>query len=333
MKKKYILSVLIFSALFIAICNQTSVAQIVKAGSWEEFVAEDKSYKILFPQQTEADKKQLTLAKKMLRQQGEEIGPTHQIVLSGDMSYSVSFSDYPAPMVDEMERNARYLLALDKLPPKTKDVFVQNHPGVETEFEKREGKITYQLIFRVFIVEQRKFALSVTVPALDKLPTSRRKIYQGKVDKFFDSFVVLNIPAAKYEPIPLLPKDFKVSLKGQLFQSELLGLSVQFPTSWTTEIHEPNRELAPHEKEASLLLRWFWRDRDGLFGAKSPTKEAGFAINIYRRTSANATLQEFVEELATVMGSDFLSKVKTPLSVKSVTVNGRKFLMFEQFDK
>jgi hypothetical protein len=324
MKKNFTLSILIFLTLCASSYAQKTAA---KTEIWEEFTATDKSFKILFPKQTEKEKEATQQVKNL-----SKMADTDKIIFTETASYSVMFSDYPAAPVDEMERNARYEERLVKLSPKTKNVYVQKNPGVETVTEINKDGMIADSYFRLFIVRQRLFVLSVAVPSLKKLSPVQCKIYQAKIDKFFNSFTVLEIPPAKYEPTPLLPKDFKISLNGQMFQSEKLNLSIQIPADWTAKLHDPNTKPDPALEKENIMLRWLWRNKDGLMGIQSPTKEGGLGININRREFAGVTTQKFAEDMAGFLGFSFSSNTNPPLSVKPLTINGREFFMFEQTD-
>lgn len=328
MKKNFTLPILIFLTFFVSVNAQKTAAKVeIEPEVWKEFVAEDKSYKILFPEQTEKDKETTEQLRKLIKADEKD-----KFVIVGDINYGVVFKDFPAAPVDEMERQARYKIQLTRQGNETKEVFAQKHPGVEFSAEIDQGGVKYDNFSRLFLVQQRLFDVSIGVPSLKKLSPARRKVYQAKIDKFFNSFTPLEIPPAKYEPVPLLPKDFKVSLSGQKFQSDLLKLSIQLPSDWITEIHNPNRKPDPELEKESVMLRLIWRNREGLVQSGSPTKEAGLGIILNRREFADMTLQNFAESMAGFLGNSLLSKEKTPLPVKLVTINGSNFLMFEQVE-
>lgn len=329
MKKRIVLLNLFILLFFIPAAAQPKTATKPAAEIRREFVHPDKSFKISFPEQTEADRAATEQLRKYLN-----ADERFEMRIVGDISYGIAFSDFAAAPVDEMERDTRYELKLSELGPKTKDVTLEKkYAGVETVTEIKQGSIDYETVFRLFLIKQRFFVVSAAVPSLKKMTPAARAAYQAKIDKFFDSLNILEIPAARNAPTPLLPADFKISLDKNAFRSDVLKIGLQMPADWKIETHEANAKPDPEMEKHSVPLRWNWRNREGIAAAVAPDENASFGLLVVRKEFADVTLQKYAQGMAAFLGNGFLSDKTAPLALTPMTFGGRDFLMLEEVEE
>ena len=85
---------------------------------------------------------------------------------------------------------------------------------------------------RAFVVGQRLFGLTVVTPGnFPTQSTTLKTSNEERVKKFYNSFVVTNIPKPLLEVVEL-PSDFGVTTTGSTFSSSALGVSFQTPAEW-----------------------------------------------------------------------------------------------------
>lgn len=162
-----------------------------------------------------------------------------------NVTYFAGFKDFPAPIIDEVELRTKYESMFFPWSA-DKDVYVQKNLGVEkSEYITDAFEIfdvySVNAVYRVLIIKQRLFILAVFYPYINEPSPNKEKAYQENIENFFNSFTVMEIPAAKHQPTPLLPKDFGIVLNGRNFQSKEIDLSFQLPANWKTEIYQPSK--------------------------------------------------------------------------------------------
>ncbi len=325
MKKSNCL-ILIVLFLFISVYGQQNkLPPASKSDNWKEFVAEDKSFKILFPKPPEKDISEL------LTFGGILVGKESKKYLSSstDEKYFVGFKDFSAPITDDLERRAKYESAFFSLSGH-KDVYVQKHLGVEasedvTDLIEIFGDYRVSAVYRIFIIKQRLFLLAAFLPSQDELSPQERMGYQEKIDKFFNSFTIMEIPPAKYPPNPPLPKDFALTLNGRNFQSRELDLRLQLPTDWKTVIHQPGKSLTSSDEddesfiEKSATSSFMETTSKRLLFSKSAARISEFWLTVERREFPDSPLYEIAQQKAARIGSKSFKQV----------ISGREFQIIE----
>ncbi len=290
---------------------------------WKEFAAEDGSFKVLFPKLPEIYLKAGDLRSKRMNFFSSNVSPTER--------YSLRFTDYPAPIIDEMERRVEYGYEAEKA--STKVVMSQGFSGIEYVTDSTSLKTTYTT--RRFIVKQREFRLEVITPLLGKLPSALRQSYQRKIDTFFNSFIIGEIPPAEYTAIPMLPEDLGSNLQENVYSNKYFGFKISIPPNMKIDYLNQGKmtpsEKLEYEKE-SIGQRWLSKNNPKLILAlKEPMPASGaysgLLIQAFRPdSSANVSLREFTDYRK---ASEEVHRGILNLPVQPVNINGKNFLMFE----
>jgi len=322
MRKFYIFPIFVFLLFGITVDAQNLIQRTPETKAWKEFTAADGSFKILFPKPPEILWKEEDLKSKHFNIYVSNVSPTEK--------YSLIFEDYPAPVVDEMERRVRY--GYKTAQAKTRAVWLQDYSGVE--YRTDSNSLNTATTNRLFIVKQRFFILAVTTPLPGKLSLAARQAYQRKINAFFDSFTIGKIPPAKYRAIPLLPVDFGSNLQENTYRNKYFGFKISLPPNWKIErLHQGKMsptEKSEYEKE-DLGQQWLQKNSPTLIRAVKEPKPliggySGFLIKAFRPDFPTVSLQEFAEERKV---TEEFYRGKLNLPVQPVNLNERKFLMFE----
>lgn len=268
----------------------------------------------------------------------QKIFEVYTLDVSPDESYAVMFTDLPAPVVDKLELRMRWAW-LKK--PGAAPVVRNGQLGLEYE-ENVNPKL--QNTGRVFLVKQRTFNLRVRTPLLRALPAAKRLAFRKKIDAFFNSFTIGEIPPARFEAVPVPPADLGRLSEDHLFTSPYFGFTIQLPRGWKTKGHElmvPGQpadiETDPPANASWLELNQLWhrrinrrlfkvyRDWNAVVG-EWPV----ITIRAYRPDEPFESLQKFVER-ETEGGETWGRKLTGP--IKETELGGRKFLAYEAIDK
>jgi hypothetical protein len=321
-----------------------SVFAQTKSKKWNDQIAEDGSYKVQMPPSNKALDKQV---RKFFAEAlpDENLNINNYSAVSSEEIYVIMYADFPAPVLDEMDRDAAYVSLTMKHSIKygkdsIKKISSSNNERVE--MTDTSNKLFDQKI-RFLIIKQRIFTLLAIAPSSRKLSSAKNKYYQNRVDKFFNSFVPMEIPAAQYSPTQLPPKDFKLALENNLLTSKLLGLSIKLPEKWTAELHDPNFVMSEKAKQdydkVNVLQRWLWRNRSKIFSAqpdslvakkeKEEWEEVKFSLVIERKDFANTSFDHFAKALS-FYG---LFAEKKDKKVSKININGRDFISFERINQ
>jgi hypothetical protein len=330
--KNIVLLLLIIFGVFNSSYAQTTPRQ---PDGWKEFVAEDKSFVISLPEISKAQEDAISNAIGLFSNlPGAKV--YKKVSFLGNVAYGISFQDFSAPLLDDLEKEAQYELLEEQIGVKTGNVYAQKYSEVDfqrnsdmknvnTGNQKYSGiqsvieSDSFYIFSRSFIVEQRIFRLMTLVPK-NELDSSRDNVL-----RFFTSFRVAQIPPAKNKATPLPPKDFKITATGRKFESEALKLTFQFPANWKTTFHQPDQQITPEKKreyeKERAGLRWLWRNREGFASSVSSTKSV-MDLLINRQPAANSTLEDFVAERGKFQRA----------SVSNTEINGIKFLVLSSED-
>lgn len=149
--------------------------------------------------------------------------------------YSVTHTDFPAVMDDKYDLNIRFDVMRDAQAKQfgarvveDSELYFGSYYGRKNVYET--PKETYST--RAFVVGPRLFVLIVgTKGRLSSQSDRLRQANQKRIDTFFDSFAVTNVPTAKTAPVEL-PADFGISVNAGKFQSQYFELSLQSPKGW-----------------------------------------------------------------------------------------------------
>ncbi len=194
----------------------------------KEFVSEDGGFKIKLPG---TPRKSVSAVDTAVGQ----ITLNQYSAIGNAASYLVSYTDYPAPVTDQLELKIRYDNGRDNIIKSAagsalvdeKDVYFGDHFGRELVVEKVDVTSTY----RIFLIQQRLFQMVVITPRLSKAPESIQNSYKETIENFFNSFVIVKIPPPP-PPAPPLPENFGLNLQGSDFSSKYLDLSLTLPQNW-----------------------------------------------------------------------------------------------------
>jgi hypothetical protein len=359
MNRIWILPICVFLLLAYSTDAQKVDKGTSETSTWKEFKAEDGSFRILFPQPPQTNSAlDLPVPKYYI----STVSPVEK--------YSLEFKDNPAPLMDELERQARLedyvpLPALPKnLPMPTipsartapisdpwkrqeafKIISRQNLQGFEFTVEREKDRTTDT--FRAVIVKQREFKLKVTTPLLSALPAAEQQSYKRKIDVFFESFLVREIPPAKYQPIRYLPDDLGSALQRNTYSNKYFNFKIDLPAGWKIGVLDQgsganSMQIGVLENGAKILDgadkmsasdRWRRRNNPDLVsaskGSKSPDggDSTEILIEALRPNSPEQSLKEFVEQKKSIAQDD--SGGTAVLPDHAVNINGHEFLMFE----
>jgi hypothetical protein len=204
------------------------VAVTVVDARLKEFVSDEGGFKIKFPGTPMKKTSTIDTA-------AGQISMTKLSASSSVATYAVAFMDFPAAVTDPLELKIRYDGGRDAvlrgMPGSTlideKDMYFGDRFGREFVVEDTSVTATY----RVFLVQQRLFEIVVFTRRLGKAPEQVRNNYKKTIEDFFNSFVIMNIPAPKEQP-PQFPTSFGVKIEDGNFTSEFFEFSIKLPENW-----------------------------------------------------------------------------------------------------
>lgn len=333
---RILLVLLIFA---FTVYTQSTVKEV-----WKE-VSKDESYKLKMPLANKVLGKnsevfvELLLGKKFDKSKIKNVS-----VVAKDEVYMFGYFDYPAPVLDEMERDARYSILTNIWSGKSVEPITYNELRGIAASETWGDYIDIKT--RLFIVNQRVFILLAAVPKIKDLPESRKNHFLKRIEYFFNSFAPLTIPKAKYDPTPLPPKDFMLSLDGKILTSKTLGFSIKLPQKWNSLLDDPEYVMTEEQRigyeKQDIGLRWLRRNRERIFLSYRDSTEdydkkdyfdrTFFELNIERKEFASVSLDDFVKSRASFY--EFGSNKDAENTIqKAVKINNRDFFILEKTTK
>jgi hypothetical protein len=151
--------------------------------------------------------------------------------------YTLVHLDFPTAIKDKFDLDVRFDAMRDNQLERTggrliseNELYFGSHYGRDIVLE--DTKTTHWL--RVLMVEQRLFVIGVqTRGNIATQSAALKTSNESRAKKFFDSFVVTQIPKPAMTPVEL-PDDFGVSINGAAVTSDFLGISFEAPKDWVT---------------------------------------------------------------------------------------------------
>lgn len=149
--------------------------------------------------------------------------------------YGINYVDFPTVATNEAELKIRFDAMKSALLAKgqnslmsEKEIYFGEHLGAEYVFEGADFTATVRGLF----VKQRFFQITVVTKGKNSKATQKvRNFNQQRVEQFFNSFAVTELPEALLE-IVSLPADFGIKIQNSLFRSEFFGATVKLPENW-----------------------------------------------------------------------------------------------------